>query len=304
MHVADSQGASRPGKTALSPSPSPLVQRRRLRVELRRARQEARLTQETVAQEMDWSLSKVIRIETGAVGISTNDLHALLRLYGVRSRQQVSRLVALGREARQQAWWSKYRDFISPAYFQFIEYETAATIIRSHETTYVPGLLQTEDYVKAVAATNSPVLTAKAVQTIIDLRLQRQEQIINQPDPPLTFFSLDEAVIWRLTGEASLARGQLSRLLEIAETPQTTIEVVPFTAGLNRGINESFSILEFEDPGDPDVLYFESARSEIVSRDEGAEITVYRELFEELRVASLGPDGTREFLERILADLA
>jgi transcriptional regulator with XRE-family HTH domain len=301
--VAGSQVQVGPEKVVLSPSPSPLVQRRRLRAELRRARQEAGLTQETVAQEMDWSLSKVIRIETGAVGISTNDLQALLRLYGVRNPQQVRRLVALGREARKQAWWSKYRDFVSPAYFQFIEYETAATIIRSHETIVVPGLLQTEEYVKAVAATNSPALPPKAVQTIIDLRLQRQEKILNQPDPPLTFFSLDEAVIRRLTGETSLARSQVSRLLEIAERPQATIEVVPFTAGLNRGMNESFSILEFGDPGDEDVLYFESARSDIFSHAEGTEITVYRELFEELRAASLGPGGTREFLEGILAEL-
>lgn len=92
-----------PEKAVLSPSASPLVQRRRLRAELRRARQGAELTQEAVAEEMDWSLSKIIRIETGAVGISTNDLHALLRLYRIRNPQQVSRLVALGREARQQA---------------------------------------------------------------------------------------------------------------------------------------------------------------------------------------------------------
>ena len=105
---------------------SPAVPRRRLRTELKRARQQAGLTQEAVAAEMDWSLSKIIRIETGSVGVSTNDLAALLRLYEVDSAERTEDLVALARAARRQSWWSKYRRSVSPAYFQYLEYEADA----------------------------------------------------------------------------------------------------------------------------------------------------------------------------------
>jgi transcriptional regulator with XRE-family HTH domain len=304
MLVAGSQVHVGPKKATLSPSPSPLVQRRRLRAELRRARQEAGLTQEAVAREMDWSLSKIIRIETGAVGVSTNDLHALLRLYGVTATQRVKALVALAREARQQTWWSKYRDSITPVYFQLIEYETAATIIRSHETIIVPGLLQTEEYIRAIAELNRSILSPRAVKNIVETRIQRQEQVFDRADSPLVFFTLDEVVIRRLANQPALARDQLSHLLSMAEKPRVTIEVVPFTAGLNRGMLEPFVILEFEDPSDRDVLYIESVRESMFSHDEEHEITKYREFFEELRAASLGPSGTHDFLEGILAEIA
>jgi transcriptional regulator with XRE-family HTH domain len=290
-------------KAALSPSPSPLVQRRRLTAELRRARQQAGLTQEVVADEMDWSLSKIIRIETGAVGVSRNDLSALLRLYGVTNPLQVRPLLELGRDARQQTWWSKYREALPPKYFQYIEYETAAAIIRSHETILVPGLLQTEDYMKAVADLELTTFSAKTIKAIVEVRTQRQDQILNQPDAPLSFFTLDETVIRRFVSDARLARGQISRLLEISEYPRCTIEIVPLAAGLNRGMFEPFALLEFEDPNDQDVLYLEGLHESMLSHGEVDTISAYRVLFEELRAASLGPGGTREFLEQTRAEL-
>jgi transcriptional regulator with XRE-family HTH domain len=280
----------------VSPSSSPLVQRRRLRGELRVARQDAGLTQETVAEAMDWSLSKVIRIETGSVGVSTNDLHALLRLYGIDDAQRVNDLVAVGREARQQTWWSKYRGSVSPTYFQYIEYETAAVALRSHEIILIPGLLQTQEYATALAQRGRLVLAPKSMRTMVEIRMKRQEQVLGGKEPPLAFFILDEAVIRRLMGEKAVAAGQIARLLDLATQPRVTIEIVPFSAGLNRGMYENFSILEFGGPGDHDILYFESARDAIFSHDEAGEITTYRELFEELRGVSLGPEGTRDFL--------
>lgn len=286
----------------MSSSSSPLVQRRRLRAELRQARQHAGLTQDAVAEEMDWSLSKVIRIETGAVGISTNDLHALLRLYDIQDTRRVRQLVALGREARRPAWWSKYRGAMPPAYFQYIEYETAASIIRSHETMLVPGLLQTEKYAIALAQRNRTELSPRTVRTLVDIRMKRQDLLLNQTDSPQIFFVVDEAAIRRLAAEREIAAEQLGQLLEFAGRPRITIEVVPFRAGLIRGVSENFSLLEFEEPSDRDILYFESARDQIFSYDDATElgeVSSYRELFEELRAASLGREGTYRFLESI-----
>ena len=129
---------------------SPLVQRRRLRAELKKARQTSGLTQDQVADEMDWSLSKIIRIESGSSGISANDLKALLQLYGVTDPEQVDALLALARAALQRSWWSAYRDIAPQSLLQLIEYESAAHVIRQFETMFIPGILQIEDYARAV----------------------------------------------------------------------------------------------------------------------------------------------------------
>src|SRR5579862_9233916 len=125
-----------------SDNPGPAVQRRRLRAELRRARLDAGLTQEQVAAAMDWSLSKLIRIENGSVGISTNDLKVLLDHYGVVADNQVEELIVLARAARERSWWSTYHDVAPPRLLQFIEYQTEAIITRSFEPLLIPGLLQ------------------------------------------------------------------------------------------------------------------------------------------------------------------
>ena len=280
-------------------SSSPLVERRRLRAELRQARLDAGLTQEAVAEQMDWSLSKLIRIETGAVGISTNDLTALLRLYDIKDPKRIRALVAQGKEARKQTWWSRYRTVLPPTYFQYIEYETSASIIRSYETLLIPGLLQTEEYATAVAQRYRLNLNPNTVKTLVEVRMKRQELLLGRGNPPLLFFVLDEAVIHRLLGAEDVRQAQLEKLIRMADIPEVTIEIVPFSVGLHRGMGENFNVLEFGELPDNDVLYFESVRDAIFSHDATDEIAVYRELFEELRKMSLGPKGTRDYLSEV-----
>jgi transcriptional regulator with XRE-family HTH domain len=275
---------------------SPLVERRRLRAELKQARLETGLTQEAVAEQMDWSLSKLIRIETGAVSISTNDLTALLRLYNVKDTNRVRALVAQGKEARKKTWWNKYRAVLPPTYYQYIEYETSASIIRSYESFVVSGLLQSEEYATALTTRNRLDLDYKTVNALVEVRMKRQELLLNRPNPPLLFFVMDEAVIRRLIGAEDVGKAQLEKLIRMADRPEITIEVVPFSTGLHRGIIENFNILEFVGTDDDDVLYFEGARHSSFSRDEADEIAIYRELFEEMRNLSLGPKGTRDYL--------
>jgi transcriptional regulator with XRE-family HTH domain len=274
---------------------SPLVERRRLRDELRQARQDAGLTQEAVAEQMDWSMSKIIRIETGSVGISTNDLTALLRLYKVNDSRRVKELIARGKVARQQTWWSKYRAVLPPVYFQYIEYETSASIIRSYETVVVPGLLQTEEYANSVVRHYGTNFTDKKIKTLVEVRMRRQELLLNGPNPPLLFFILDEAVIRRLIGDENLRKAQLEKLITLADRPEVTIEIVPFSVGLHRGMYDPFNILEFPGPAE-DIMYFENVRDSIFSYDATREVAKYRELFEDLRRISLGPKGTLDYL--------
>jgi transcriptional regulator with XRE-family HTH domain len=285
----------------VSPSSSTFVQRRRLRGELRKARQDAGLTQEHVAEQMDWSLSKIIRIETGSVGISTNDLTALLRLYNVQGTDRVRRLVELARAARQQSRWSKYRDSVPPAFFQFLEYEAAASVERGYESFLIPGLLQTEQYAATVISEYKGNYTPKTIRARVEIRMARQ-QFIEQPNSPRLHFILDEAVVQRLMGDKEARGEQLRKLVEMAARPHVTIEILPFSAGLHRSLGETFTILEFQDSADDDVLYFENGRDALFSHAEADEISLYREIFENLRSSSLGPRKSLAYLTEVATE--
>lgn len=279
--------------------PNPEVQRRRLRVELRRARQAAGLTQEQVATELEWSLSKVIRVEAGSAGISARDLEALLRLYRIEDSDRVSELAALARAARERSWWDIYRNVASAGLLQLIGYEAAACITRAFEPLVVPGLLQTEEYARAIIRHFIDGLSAEAEDSLVDLRMRRQE-LLDRTDPPLLFFVLDESVIRRPVGGNAVMRRQLSSMTEMAQRPNVTIEVVPFSAGAHSGLKGPFVTLEFPETADDDVLYLENARGDLISREVPAEILSYREAFESLRNLSLGPEGSLRYLSQVI----
>ncbi len=274
---------------------SPLVQRRRLRTELKKARQTSGLTQDQVAGEMDWSLSKIIRIESASSGISANDLKALLQLYGVKDPGQVDSLVALARAARERSWWSAYRDVAPSSLLQLIEYESAASVVRQFETTFIPGILQTEDYARAVIQDYYDERPGSdKLHALVELRTRR-EDLFDADNRPSFQFMLDEAVIRRLVGGSSVMRNQLRRLIEVTDKPNVTVEVIPFSAGLHPGMSGPFEIIEFADPSDSDIVFLESPRGDIVS-DDPEETLKYREAFEGLAKAALGP---RDSLARI-----
>ena len=278
-------------------SSKPLVQRRRLRTELRTARQDARYTQEQVARSMEWSLSKVIRIESGSVGVSANDLRALLDLYGIASLERVDELLDLARASRQSSWWSRrYKADISAQFLEFIEYEEAASVLRMYEPLLLPGLWQTREYATAIIRQLAdPDIPESLIQTRIEVRMRRQE-LLGQDPPPEIFCVLDEAAVQRTAGQRDVARGQIARLIELAGRPSISLGIVPFSAGFHRGMLEPFHILEFPNHEDSDVLFLESSRDTILSRDESGEIAGYRAVFEDLRDASLGAADTLTYL--------
>jgi Domain of unknown function (DUF5753) len=248
---------------------------------------------------MEWSLSKVIRIESGAVGLSANDLRALLDLYGIRDRDRADELLDLARASRQSSWWSRYRGDISAQYLQYIEYEEAASVLRMYEPLLLPGLWQTRQYATAIIRELAdPGTPESLIRTRIEIRMKRQE-LLGQDSPPTIFCVLDEAAVQRMAGQRDIARSQIARLIDLASRPNVTLEIVPFSAGFHRGMLEPFLIAEFPDPEDGDVLFSESSRDTIFSHDEAGEITGYREVFEDLREISLGAAGTLAYLRDI-----
>jgi transcriptional regulator with XRE-family HTH domain len=285
-----------------SETTSPVVQRRRLRAELRRARLDAGLTQEQVAGAMDWSLSKLIRIENGTVGISTNDLKAILAHYKISDEARTAELLALSRGARERSWWNSYRD-IPPRLVQLIEYESASFIIRNFQPMLIPGLLQTEEYAATTLRILRPQDAAEDVNATVELRMKRQ-QLLQQPETPLMFFIMDEGAVRRLVGGEEAMRRQIRRLLDESEKPTITIEIVPFSAGAHPGMQGPFMLFEFPDAEDDDALYLEGPSESRWNRDDPEEISNYRDRFEVLRELSLGPQGSIDLLRRVLGELS
>jgi transcriptional regulator with XRE-family HTH domain len=248
--------------------PDPTIHRRRLRYELRNAREAAGKTQRDVAAAMDWSQSKLIRIESGAVNISTNDLRALLGHYGVDSAR-IDALVEVARAAREVPRWNIYKDVASPEYITFLGYESSAAVIRNFEPLLVPGLLQTEEYARTVLSiifSRDP----QKVDPLVDLRVQRQELLVRESAPMLHFI-IDEAVVRRVAGGRDVMRRQLRQLQELSEHENITLRIVQFEQGLYRRQRLPYWLFEFPDPEDGDVLYVENPRGEYFIRESSPE---------------------------------
>jgi transcriptional regulator with XRE-family HTH domain len=271
----------------------PTIRRRRLRSELRQRREEAGLTQEHVAAEMEWSLSKLVRIEAGTVGISTNDLRALLGLYGLRERNQVDEMLEMARAARQRMWWTGFKNSVGPAYLEFIGFVAEASAIRFFHPTVVPGPLQTEGYARAViqdgaTATLEPV----DVDARVDIRMTLAGDVLSRSEPPEFTVVLDEAVVHRQTGGPAVMREQIAHLIALAARPHVRLAVLPFTAGAHPGLYGSFTLLEFTDPAEDTILYLENAPTDMILRDGPGEITRYASAFQRLLDRALGPEAT------------
>ena len=273
------------------------VKRRRLRAELRNARQGAGLTQDQVAEAMDWSLSKIIRIEAGSVGVSTNDMRALLKLYNISDPDRTEELLAIARVARERS--TAFKD-APPKLMQFIEYEAAASVIRGFQPLLVPGLLQTEEYARAVIQRLMPEEPKARVEALVNIRMKRQ-QVLGRPDLKQLLFVLDEAALRRQVGGAAVMRRQVGHLAEMAQRPNMTLEVVPFNAGAHPGMQGPFVIFEFPDAEDDDVLYLETSQGELIIRDEPAEISTHEERLGSLQRLSLGRKGSQDFLDNVAA---
>jgi len=245
-----------------------MFQWRRLRAFLRQTREECGFTQRDVANEMDWSLSKLIRIETGAVSVSTTDLRALLGHYGVVDPDRVAELVEMAKAARQRSWWYRYRNQITTEFKVLLGYESSATVIRNFEPLLVPGLLQTEEYASEVLRILE--VPHADIQDMVDLRAERQERLV-RPDGPMLHFIVDENVMHRLVGSPALMRAQIRRMRELAQGPNITLRVIPFSAGLYSRARVAYQLLEFPEIEDEDVLFIENASGDIVIRESSQE---------------------------------
>ncbi|WP_412516120.1 helix-turn-helix domain-containing protein [Actinomadura madurae] len=280
---------------------SPTVHQRRLRIDLRRAREAAGLTQEQAAKGLEWSLSKIIRIEGGTVRVAVSDVRVMLQQYGV-PQERFDEFLTLARAARETAWWSAYRRILSPQLAELIGFESAAGVSREFQPLIIPGLLQTSAYAREILSSLRGEDAADQIDELVEVRIRRQE-IFEGDTPPRFFFVIDEAAISRPVGGDAVMRSQLSHLLEMAKRPNVTIEIVPFARGAHPGLVGPFNLIEFAEPEDDDVLYLEGAQGELIGRDYREEVVRYREKFEALRRLSLGPEGSAVLLNTVAESL-
>jgi hypothetical protein len=272
---------------------SPTIRRRRLGAELRRHREAARVTIEMVAEQLECSTSKVSRIETGHTSATPRDVRDMLRIYGVVGSES-DELVQIAREARQKGWWHPYSTVLTGAY---VGLEAAASSVRAYEQQVVPGLLQTEDYAKAMIRAARPDITADQVEQRVRVRLGRQS-LLSQEDPIDFWVVLDEAVVSRPVGGDAVMRAQLERLVEAADLPNVTLQILPFEVGGHAGMDGTFAILEFPEPGDPDVVYAENATGGLFL-EKTEELQKYVFIFDHIRAAAIRPEESLALIAKL-----
>jgi transcriptional regulator with XRE-family HTH domain len=284
----------------------PVVQSALLRNELIRLRKETGLTQYQVATAMDWSQSKLIRMEGGHSSITKVDLNALLTTYGVSSEPDRERLQELNRGARERGWWASYGDEIDVPYLEYVGYEAGAVFIRAFEQVFVPGLVQTTDYAKTLTRLSINMPEAR-VESTVKLRLRRQEELAGRSHPPRQYYALDEAVIRRHVGiseNPAIMPNQLRHLAERARRDELlTVRVIPFKAGAYQGPASPFTLLEF-DSVLTDVLYLDDGRDEKLITGGDPRIADYADDFETLLQSALSPEESIKLIEQAAQDMS
>jgi transcriptional regulator with XRE-family HTH domain len=276
---------------------SPTVLKRRLGAELCNLRLAAGLTGPDVASALGWSLSKLSRLESGEVGLQDADASPLLKLYGVEDAEEIKQIRRLARQSRQPGWWQSYGESVPSWFKTYVGLEQDASKIRNFQPELVPGLLQTEDYARAVVRAAHPSETGEQIDRRVDLRLERQS-ILTRPSPPAVWVIIGEAVLRRPIGSPSVMAAQLERLAALGEEPHVTVQLLPFDAGAHASMDSSFVLFEFSDALPGGIVYAEIATGAIYM-ERPDEIGTYSEIFERLMATSVRPERSCEWLREV-----
>jgi transcriptional regulator with XRE-family HTH domain len=285
--------------TEEQPRGGPTVRRMLLGAQLRRLRTDKGLTREQAGEAVRASAWKIHRLENGQVGYKERDIIDLLRLYGVTDPDEIDAFVDLAREANQPSWWNPYGDLLPQWVRAYVDLESAATLIRTYEGQLVPGLLQTDDYMRAVmrGALHEP---PEDTERRIALRLTRQA-LLTRPDGPRLWAVVDEAALRRPVGGREVMRAQVAWLLQATQLPSVTLQVLPLAIGAHPGMAIAFSILRFPDVGLPDVVYLEHLDNATYV-DKRESVDHYYHVMELISARSSAPEKTPEILDKILSE--
>lgn len=274
--------------------------RRRLRVELKSYRVATEKTQRDVAQALFWSASKVIRIESGEVGVSVTDLQALLGLYGVDDKSTVERLIDWAQKGRKQPW-SQYKDILSAEFIRYLGYVSAAYEIRQYQNVLVPGMLQTEDYTRALMR-GAFGRSEEQAEAYVAFRQEYRETLTSEGAPRASMV-LDEGIARRAVGGTKVMHGQLEHLRQLAQLPNVDIRFVPFGKGAHPGMRGPFTHLTFG-PGLDDIVHLENPQGDSFFFEDPDASSEYAQRHEDLEKLACTPEELGEFLDRAIARLS
>ncbi|MCW2948530.1 MAG: putative DNA-binding protein [Actinoallomurus sp.] len=279
----------------------PTVRRRIVGAQLRRLREAAGITRREAGDAIKAGEAKLGRMELGRVGLDEHDVVELLALYGIQDHDERDALLALVREANRPGWLQAYSRSM-PAWFRpYVDLEEAAQVIRTYEVQFIPGLLQTEDYARAVIAHGMSAPPAKEVDRRVELRLRRQ-RILSTPTPARLWAVIDEAALWRPIGGSDVSRAQLRALLEAARHEHITVQVMPFRVGGHAGEAGAFTILRFPEPELHDIAYLEQLTGAMyLEKDD--DMDRYSGTMEQLCVQSASPEESMDLISKIIREI-
>jgi transcriptional regulator with XRE-family HTH domain len=283
------------------PRSAPTVGQIVLGKRLQDLREKSGLSPEQAARALRVNQTTVRRMEKAEVGLKLLYVEKLLQTYGVE-RAEIEDFLSLAEEANQPGWWHNFRDVVPDWFSVYVSLEGAAKRIRAYEPHWIPGLLQTEEYVRALLAIGFPDADREELDRRVALRMERQALLTRTEDPPHLWAVMDEAVLRRHVGGPEVMRGQIERLLEAAEQPNVTLQVVPFATGPYLGCSGHFQIFRFQIPELPDIVYAEGLTS-AVYMDQRAEVAAHLQALDRVCEQAATPEGTEVFLRDMLKEI-
>ncbi|MCX5054177.1 MULTISPECIES: helix-turn-helix domain-containing protein [unclassified Streptomyces] len=297
--------------TAVQPAPAPsvpdvlslqrggpTVQRIMLGTRLRRLRESLNISRDTAASAIRASDAKLCRMELGRVGFKQRDIADLLTLYGVQDPDVRQEFLDSVRRANEPGWWRAYGDAFPSWFEQHLGMEEAASLIRTYEVQFIPGLLQTPAYAEAVIRLGHAIADPDAIQRRVDLRMTRQ-QLLAKPGSPKLWVVVDEAALRRPLGGSDVMRDQLKHLIEVAALPNVTLQVLPFHVGGHAAAGGPITVLRFPVPDLPDVVYLEQLSSALYL-DKPEEVDHYLAVMDRLSLVASPAADSVTFLEQVL----
>lgn len=268
--------------------------------QLRRLREGKNITREEAGYTIRASESKISRIELGRVSFKARDVNDLLLFYGINSPDEREAIVRLAEEANEPGWWHDFNDLL-PGWFEtYVGLEEAAQLIRTYEVQFIPGLLQTEEYARAVTVLGHEEGKAEETERRVSLRIRRQNRI-EEPGGPRLWAVVDEAALWRPIGGGEVMRGQLEHLIDVAKRPGITLQVMPFRFGGHSAEGGAFTLLRYAESELPDIVYVEQLTSAHYL-DKRADVDPYMIAMERLSIDAATPDNSIEILAKVRDD--
>jgi transcriptional regulator with XRE-family HTH domain len=263
-------------------------------------REKAGLTYEEAARALDVTHATVRRMEKAETGLKIPYVEKLLRLYAV-GPGEIGAFLALARQGNRPGWWHRYRDVLPGWFSAFVSLEGEAAVIRAYEPHYVPGLLQTEDYARAVLRAGRPHLPEPDIERCVALRLERQT-LLSRPDAPVLWAVIDETVLRRPIGGPGVMRAQLDRLIQACALPQVHLQVMPFAAGPHPAMYGPFRIFRFQTAELPDVAFTESLVG-AAYLDDPDDVTVFLEALDRMCAQAAPVHSTAAILDGVRKEI-